>query len=85
MSTYSVLDARNNLSRLIADAQSGIEVTITNRGVPVAQITPIAPVDVPLTGAMLAEWLDEHPLPARLVRPSDEIEEQIQQARDAWE
>ena len=85
MSTHSVLDARNNLSRLIADAQSGIEVIITNRGVPVAQITSVAPVDMPMTGATLVEWLDERPLPERLARSSDEIDEQIRQAREAWD
>lgn len=85
MPTHSVLDARNSLSRLIADAQSGIEVIITNRGVPVAQITSVAPVDMPLTGTALAEWLDEHPLPARLARSSEEIEEQIREARESWD
>ncbi|MBO0981254.1 type II toxin-antitoxin system Phd/YefM family antitoxin [Microbacterium sp. SD291] len=85
MSTYSVLDARNNLSRLIADAQSGLEVVITNRGVPVAQITSVASVDAPLTGAALAEWIEAHPLPARLVRSAAEIDAQIAEAREGWE
>ncbi|WP_276315046.1 hypothetical protein [Microbacterium profundi] len=40
---------------------------------------------MPLTGATLAEWLDAHPLPARLVRSSEEIEEQIRQARESWD
>jgi prevent-host-death family protein len=85
MSTYSVLDARNNLSRLIADARSGIEVVITNRGIPVAQITPITAVDLPLTGPALVEWIDANPLPDRLARSSADIEEQIRELRDAWE
>lgn len=85
MSTYSVLDARNNLSRLIADARSGIEVVITNRGIPVAQITPITTVDATLTGPALVEWIEANPLPDRLARSSAEIEEQIRELRDAWE
>jgi len=37
----NVLDARNNLSKLIAEAESGVEVTIARRGVPVARLVPI--------------------------------------------
>jgi prevent-host-death family protein len=85
MTSYSVLDARNNLSRLIADARSGMEVVITNRGVPVAQITPIAPADAPFTGVALVEWIEANPLPPRLRRSSDEIEEQIRELREAWD
>ena len=85
MASHSVLDARNNLSRLIADARSGIEVIITNRGVPVAQITPVAPVDAPLTGVTLVDWIESNPLPARLVRSSDDIDAQIRELREAWE
>lgn len=85
MSTYSVLDARNNLSRLIADARSGLEVVITNRGIPVAQITPITAIDEPLTGPALVEWIEANPLPERLARSSADIEEQIRELRDAWE
>jgi prevent-host-death family protein len=85
MPTYSVLDARNNLSRLIADARSGIEVVITNRGVPVAQIAPIVGVDAPFTGAALVEWIDMHPLPDRLARTTADLDEQIRELRDGWE
>lgn len=85
MATYSVLDARNNLSRLIADARSGLEVVITNRGVPVAQITPIAPVDATFTGRTLVEWIEANPLPPHLRRSSEEIEEQIRELREAWD
>lgn len=84
MATHSVLDARNNLSRLIADAQSGIEVLITKRGVPVAQITSVGTVDAPLTGVALADWLDAHPTPARLARASQEIDDEIEMLRDDW-
>ncbi len=85
MTSYSVLDARNNLSRLIADARSGLEVVITNRGVPVAQITPIAPTEVIGNGRALVEWIEANPLPERLRRTSEEIEAQIAEARDAWD
>ena len=85
MPNYSVLDARNNLSRLIADARSGIEVVITNRGVPVAQITPVAPVDTAFTGRSLVEWLEANPIPERSRRTSEEIEAQIAEERASWD
>lgn len=85
MSAYSVLDARNNLSRLIADARSGAEVVITNRGVPVAQITPISGVDLVGDGRAIVEWIESHVRPLASQRTSGEIESQIEESRGAWE
>ncbi|WP_298861138.1 type II toxin-antitoxin system Phd/YefM family antitoxin [uncultured Microbacterium sp.] len=85
MSTYSVLDARNNLSRLISDARSGIEVVITNRGVPVVQMVPVGRVDAVLNGPALVEWLASDPLPERLRRSPAELDAQIAQERDSWD
>ncbi|MEJ1088639.1 type II toxin-antitoxin system prevent-host-death family antitoxin [Microbacterium sp. Mu-80] len=85
MAMHSVLEARNNLSRLIAESRAGGEVVITNRGVPVAKIVPIGPIDLPLTGVALAEWFDANPLPPRLAVSSEQIDAQIQEARDSWE
>ncbi len=81
---HSVLEARNNLSKLIAETQSGGEVVITNRGKPVAQLVPIGPIDRPLTGAALVQWITADPLPARLRRTPAELDAQIQEAREAW-
>lgn len=85
MVAYSVFDARNNLSRLIADARSGIEVVITNRGVPVAQVVPMGEVDAVTDGPALVEWLKANPLPARLVRSSAALDAQIGEERDSWD
>ncbi|MEW2459526.1 type II toxin-antitoxin system Phd/YefM family antitoxin [Microbacterium sp. K41] len=85
MSTQSVLDARNNLSRLIAESQAGGDVVITKRGTPVARIVPIGPVDVVLSGRVLVEWIERDPLPDRLSRPTSELDSQIRENRDAWE
>ncbi|UPL09881.1 type II toxin-antitoxin system Phd/YefM family antitoxin [Microbacterium sufflavum] len=85
MSTQSVLDARNNLSRLIAESQAGEDVVITKRGTPVARIVPIGPVDVVLSGRVLVEWIERDPLPDRLSRPTSELDSQIRENRDAWE
>ena len=85
MSIYNVLEARNNLSRLIADSQAGEEVVITKRGTPVAKIVPIGPVDVVRSGRFLVEWIEEHPLPDRLTRSAADLDAQIAESRDAWE
>lgn len=85
MSRHSVLEARNNLSRLIAESRSGGDVVITNRGTPVVQLVPIAADDAEFTGAALADWLDAHPLPGRLQRPPEELDAQITDARGDWE
>jgi prevent-host-death family protein len=85
MSIHNVLEARNNLSRLIADSQAGEEVVITKRGTPVAKIVPIGPVDVVYSGRVLVEWIEQHPLPDRLARSAADLDAQIAENRDAWE
>lgn len=85
MSTQSVLEARNNLSRLIAESQAGEDVVITKRGTPVARIVPIGPVDMVRSGRVLVEWIGRDPLPERLIRTTAEIDRQIRENRDDWE
>ena len=63
MTTYSVADAKNNLSDLIDRALKGEGVIITRHGAPVAEIRPVRPTPGPMTEADLA-WLD-----ARRVTP----------------
>lgn len=84
MASHNVLDARNHLSRLIAESQSGAEVVITKRGAPVARLVPVEPVDLVHSGRLLVEWIDAHPLPARLARPAEELDALIEENRDAW-
>ncbi|WP_162238669.1 type II toxin-antitoxin system Phd/YefM family antitoxin [Microbacterium sp. Leaf161] len=85
MSTHNVLEARNGLSRLIAESQAGSDVVITKRGTPVARIVPIGPVDVVRSGRLLVEWIQENPLPERLARVATDLDAQIDENRDAWE
>ena len=40
----AVFEAKNRLSALLAEVARGGDVTITNRGVPVAKLVPIGPV-----------------------------------------
>lgn len=61
MSRHSVVDARNNLSDLIARAEQGEEVVITRHGRPVVELKAVpSPMKVkgPMTQAEL-DWLDE--------------------------
>ena len=79
---YNVLDARNNLSKLVAEAESGIEVTIARRGVPVAKIVPLdyAP---PRPQNVFAQWLAANPLTPDASRPIEEIDAIVEENRSA--
>lgn len=65
MGTYSVAEARNQLSRLIDEAQSGQPVTITRHGKPAVHLTAVQPAPRPMTKEDL-EWLAQR----RATRPS---------------
>ena len=69
------MESRNNLSRLTAESQAGEDVVITKRGTPVARLVPIG----------LVEWIEQHPLPPRLARSTEELDAQVAENRDAWE
>lgn len=49
MGTYSLAQAKDQLSRLVEEALSGEIVTITRHGKPVVSLTPSAPTPRPLT------------------------------------
>ena len=51
MSTYTLAQAKDQLSRLIDEAQSGEVVTLVRNGRPVADITPRAASPQPMTPA----------------------------------
>lgn len=53
METYSIAEAKAQLSRLIRRAGKGREVVITRHGKPVARLQPIAPPQ----GRVDIEWL----------------------------
>ena len=60
MSRHSVVDAKNNLSDLIARAERGEEVVITRHGQPVAELRPVQSAKTgprPMTQADW-DWLD---------------------------
>lgn len=57
MGKHSVVDAKNNLSDLIARAEVGEEVLITRHGVPVAEIRAVSKAPRKVTQADIA-WVD---------------------------
>ena len=81
----NILEAKNQLSQLIKQAQAGDEVIIANRGTPVVRLVP--------TGALLQsggtrnflQWLDENPLPAYAQHSAQEIDAGIAEERSAWD
>jgi prevent-host-death family protein len=68
MGHYSVADAKNNLSELIARAERGEEVVITRHGSPVAKLSEAKPRRRPMSPERIAE------MRSRLVEPSEGYE-----------
>lgn len=56
MGTYSVAEAKNQLSKLIDRALKGEGVVIARRGEPVVELKPVRPPPRPITEADI-EWL----------------------------
>lgn len=57
MSAYSVAEAKDNLSSLIAKAEAGEEVVITRHGKPVVELRPTPAATVKTAGEATYEWL----------------------------
>jgi len=80
---YNILEARDNLSRIIASVESGVEATIMRRGKPVARIVPIDDdLPAPGSGAALAAWFAAHPVGEESRSPG-EIEAGLAEMREA--
>lgn len=86
MEKINILDARNNLSRLVAAAGRGEEVIIAKRGVPVARLVPVD-ADLPPEhrAAQVSDWLATHLVPVHASRTATELEDQIASEREGWE
>lgn len=81
----NILEARNQLSKLIKSAQSGEEVIIANRGEPVARLVAAEPGAGPAGERDFLKWLANNPLPAYAQRSAAEIDAAIEAERDAWD
>lgn len=51
MTSYSISDAKNRLSALLAKVRKGARIVITDRGVPVAVLVPVEAEGSPATAA----------------------------------
>lgn len=85
----NILEAKNRLSQLVKSAQSGEEVIIANRGVPVARLIPAMEITASPARARIApggvlQWLEQHPLPAHARRSHKQIEAGLKEERSAW-
>jgi prevent-host-death family protein len=69
MTRASVSEAKAKLSALLQRVKSGEEVTITDRGVPVARIVPIAKADVDWD-----ERLERLEREGRITRPREKLD-----------
>lgn len=56
MTTHSIAEAKDQLSKLIDRALAGEPVVITRRGEPVVELKPVRPAPGPITRADI-EWL----------------------------
>lgn len=67
MPTYSVAEAKDNLSALIDRALSGEEVIVTRHGRPVVRLDAVRPAPRPITESDL-DWLDQRRVGSRMPR-----------------
>ncbi len=85
----NILQAKNQLSQLIKQAQAGQEVVIANRGEPVARLVGLHGGNGPRSeagnGQTLLDWLAQHPLPAYARRSAEEIDAALEEERAAWD
>jgi prevent-host-death family protein len=72
MTRISVVKAKANFSRLLAEVEAGLEVVITRRGAAAAKISSVAATKIPLNLKSIAEFraglVPTKPAAAELVR-----------------
>jgi prevent-host-death family protein len=82
MSTYSVVEAKNQLSDLIERALKGEGVVITRHGRPVVELKPISRSAKPITAEAI-DWLVERRVGQR--QPQEDATALIRKMRDEWD
>lgn len=86
----NILEAKNRLSQLIKAAQAGEDVVIANRGEPVVRLVPVNRKRARVGGErgspeVILAWLKNRHLPAYARRTPEEIEADIEEARNSWD
>jgi prevent-host-death family protein len=79
----NILEAKNQLSRLVKAVQAGEVVVIAHRGVPAARLVPIEPL--PPRELDPIEWLRANPLPSSMKRTQAEINADLLAEREGWD
>lgn len=80
---YNVLEARNQLSKLIDAAANGEEVVIAKRGKPVIRFVAVEE-ELPLgSSERLAKFFASNP-PLGPPRSEQEVEDEIREAKSGW-
>lgn len=86
---YNVLEARNQLSKLIDAAMRGEEVVIAKRGQPAVRLAPVASEgeidETPGNPAWIAQWFKENPINPDWAVTDEEAAEWAREERDAWD
>lgn len=84
MKTVNVLEARNNLSALLAEVERGEEIVIARRGHPVARLVAVQEPDH--SGAALLRLVEKLRLEPREPRRSAaEIDAIVEDIRNSWD
>ena len=85
MKKVNILEARNNLSKLVSAAGRGEDVVIANRGKPVGRLVAVEDETPGHTAEQAAAWLASHPVPRHASRSAAALDQQIASEREGWE
>ena len=82
--TIGIREAKAQLSRLVSEARRGTEWIITDRGRPVAKLTPLGEAATPLAYRVqqleVWGWIDPAPLGAPALPQPLDVRRDVQQA-----
>jgi prevent-host-death family protein len=80
-------ELRNNIGRILRDAEAGAQFTITVRGRPVATLGPAADTGAPrvdVDAALITDLLDRTPVDERFASDLEQLREREAPAGDPW-
>jgi prevent-host-death family protein len=85
---YNVLEARNQLSKLIEAAEAGEEVIIARRGKPAVRMLPIVEEEIdetPGNPAWIAQWFQNYTPDPAWAMTSEEADAYLAEERASWD
>jgi len=81
----NILEARNNLSKLVAAVADGDQVVIANRGKAVARLVRVDDGAARHTARQAGNWLTTNRVPEHASRTTADLDRQIDAEREGWE